>query len=290
VTQQHDDRDAVRHLIELGYVDPQEVALREAAVRRQLEAELQQAISSLKQGRVAEAVAWLERLKVDDAEWAAPHQLLADVYHRSGDWHKAEAELKWLEYHGVESPRLSMAAAGIAIARRQFISALELLEYASHVEPELTGVQTMLGAVLLRSGHFERAAKAFERALAQNADDSRALDGMAALCLHHRDYDDAANWALSAVEKDMQFGLAHYHLGVALTHLNRPTEAVAALEACARADGACIAPFYWLSRIAKQQLHDPVRAIAYREQCRQRLQQRRKRRATSTSQPHQPNT
>jgi len=84
VNPQHDKREAVHHLIELGYVDPQEIALREAAVRRQLEAELQEAISAIKQARIPEAIASLERLKADDPDWIGPHQLLAELHYRAG--------------------------------------------------------------------------------------------------------------------------------------------------------------------------------------------------------------
>ncbi len=278
MNQQRDEHESVRHLIELGYVDPAEVALREAALRSQLEAELQQAIKATEQGRIAEAVASLERLKVDDPTWIAPHPLLAEIHYRSGRRDEAQAELLWLEHHGVENPRLSLWAAGIAIGRREFAAALELLDYAVHVDPALPSVHSTHGNVLLRLGKVDQAQEAFERALVQDGDSIHALDGMAAICLIQGDYEAAADWALSAVEKNIQYSRAHYHLGVALSKLDRPAEALAAFEASSRTDPLRACPYYWMSRIAAQQLHDQERAGNYIAQSRKLLQQRRQRR------------
>jgi tetratricopeptide (TPR) repeat protein len=114
----------------------------------------------------------------------------------------------------------------------------------------------------------------------QNGHDADALDGMAALCLIQGDYEAAADWALSAVEKSMQCSRAHYHLGVALSKIRRPAEALAAYEASLRTDPHRIAPYYWMSRIAMQQLNDRERGENYLAQGRQLLRQRRERRAS----------
>jgi len=275
VNEQRDEHESVRHLTELGYIDPVEVALREAALRRQLEAELQQAITATKQGRVAESVASLERLKVDDPDWIAPHQLLAEIHYRSERHDEAQAELLWLEHHGIENPRLSLLGAGISIARREFGIALELLDYAAHADPALPSVHSTHGNVLLRLGKVERAREAFERAITQNENDAHALDGMATICLIQGDYEAAADWALGAVEKNMQYARAHYHLGVALSKIKRPAEALAAFEAASRKAPQSIAPYYWMSRIATQQLNDRERGENYLAQGRQLLRERR---------------
>jgi tetratricopeptide (TPR) repeat protein len=280
VNEQRDEHEAVRHLIELGYVDPIEVALREAALRRQLEAELQQAITATNQRRVEEAVVSLERLKVDDPHWIAPHQLLAEIHYRSGRWNEAQTELVWLEHHAVENPRLSLLAAELAIVRREFAAALELLEYAGYADPALPSVHSIHGNVLLRLGKTERAYEAFERALVQNGDDAEALDGMSSLCLARGDYEAAADWALSALERNMQCSRAHYHLGVALSKLERPAAALAAFEASSRTDPSRVAPYHWMSHIAKQHLHDQQRADNYRAQGRQLLRQHREQRTS----------
>jgi tetratricopeptide (TPR) repeat protein len=283
VNQATNQLDAVPHLVELGYADPQELALRESALRSQLDAELQQALAAHKQGRAAEVIAQLERLKVDDPSWIAPHQALAEVHFQAGRWRDAQPELIWLEHHAVETPRLSLMTAVMAMNGRDFATALELLDYASYVDPQLVGVHTLHGLVQLRRGRYDDAGAAFERALAQNEADVRALDGMASVRLCQGSFEEAADWALSAVESDSQFARAHYHLGVALTGMDRPIEAIAAFEACARLDPHFAAPFRRLAQVAKGQLHDENRAADYLAQGRRRIRARREMRAAPTS-------
>ena len=79
-----DQDESVRHLVELGYVDPDEIAARDAARRRHLQTQFQQASELHRQGRGQEAVALLETIAADDPDWSPPHQLLAEVYYRAG--------------------------------------------------------------------------------------------------------------------------------------------------------------------------------------------------------------
>lgn len=290
MNQQRDEYESVGHLVELGYVDPQETTLRELAVRQQLEVELQQAIAAIKAGRDADVVAALNRLEVDDPDWIAPHQLLAELHLRAGRFEDAENELKWLEYHAIERPAISLLSARIAVARRHFSEALDLLDYASYVAPELSGVHTLHGIVLLRLGKLELAEQALEKALQQQSTDVRALDAMAAISLRRGDFEDAANWALSAVEADMQFARAHYNLGVSLAKMGRPAEAIAALETCVRIDPNCAAPFRWLATIAGAQPGDDNRATSYRKEGLERLRQRKARRRDSDKGGTRPST
>jgi tetratricopeptide (TPR) repeat protein len=277
--------DAAAHLFELGYVDHQQLSLQEAAVRSQLDIELQQALTAHKQGRVDEAVAMLTRLKADDANWIAPHQALAEVHFQRGHWSEAQQELAWLQHHAVETPRLSFMAAAIAINRRDFKAALDLLDYASFVDPQLAGVHTLYGNVLLRLGRLKDAAVEFENALTENKADFRALDGMASLELRQRDFQGAADWALSALDVEMRFARAHYHLAVALWQMHRLPEAAVAFETCARLDANAIAPFRRLEQLAATQPQGATRAAEYRAQARERIRLRRAQRGSAASAP-----
>ena len=67
---------AVRHLVALGYEDPLEAAMRQAAVERSQRAQLAGAEELLKAGDATRAIAELESMIDDAGDWAAPHQLL----------------------------------------------------------------------------------------------------------------------------------------------------------------------------------------------------------------------
>jgi protein O-GlcNAc transferase len=277
--QERRDRDAsVQHLVELGYVDPDEVAAKQVELRHRLEIELGGALELSSQGQAGAAAAVLERIAGEAPDWAAPHEKLAEIYYSAGCFDNGQVQLDWLAHHGFEDPRLALIAGGIALARRDLPTALEELQYARYVAPHLSSVHTQLGAVLLRMRRWNEAEDAFKEAVQQNPNDARARDGMAAISLMNGEYEVAADWSLRALEQDMQLFNAHYHLGIALSFLNRPVDATLALKTSARIAPTRVAPYYWLSRITKDQLGDSITAARYREQGRAISRQRRRHR------------
>ena len=259
----------------MGYVDPDAVARARAALRRQLEVELHDATKRYTQGNVVEAENLLEKLTVDDPDWITPRQLLAEIHYRTGRLADAQSQLDWLAEHGVEHPRLALVSGAIALTRREFATALDALEYAGHVEPSLPSVHTLLGTVLLRLGRLDSAGQSFQKAVQQNPSDAIAYDGLAAIHVRRGEFEDAANFALESLEHDMQLFGAHYHLGLALANLDRPHEAITALETSAKTNINRAAPYYWLSRIAQKQLGDYVRESHYRATGREVVRRRR---------------
>ena len=277
------DDEAVRHLVALGYVDPDVSGAREAALRRQLEAEFQQALKAYERGDVEQAGRQFEQLIVDDPTWVAPRQLLAEIHYRNGRWNEAQLQLDWLTLHGVEHPRLALITGAIALASRNFATALGALKYAAHVEPTLPSVHTLLGTVFRRLGNLDQAENAFRTALSRNPTDAQALDGLATICVQRHAFADAAELALEALDHDMNMFSAHYHLGIALAHLDRPHDAIVAMETSARLNPSAAAPYYWIEQIAANQQNDPARASQYRE--RGRVIIRRRRQQTRQSEP-----
>jgi tetratricopeptide (TPR) repeat protein len=270
----HDEDESVRHLVALGYVDPGDVAARQAALRSRLDTDLRRAAELFGHGRGQDAVALAGTVAEEDPAWTAPRQVLAEMHYRAGSWDEARIHLEWLEHHGVVTPKLASIVGTMALARRDLATALEELEYAAHVEPGLAGVQSLLGRTLLRLRRWDAAEIALERATEQNPADVHALDGLATVALHRGDAESAAHWALEALDHDMQLARAHYHLGIALVHSNRTEPAIQAFEACQRLDPSRAAPLYWLSRIADQ-LGDTARAATYRERGREVIRRRR---------------
>jgi tetratricopeptide (TPR) repeat protein len=273
-----DDESSVRHLFELGYVDPDDVAARESSRRRQQHAELKTAADLAAGGKLEEAAHLLQSLCANDPNWIAPRQLLVEIYFRARRFREAQAELDWLTYNGVESPRLSLPAGAMALGRRELTSAIELLEYAAHVAPDLPSVHTLLGTALLRAARVVEATEAFQEAIQRNSADARALDGLSAVCLLQAKFDEAADWALQALEQDIKLFDAHFHLGLALARLDRPEDALRALEAGAKVDSTRGAPYRWMAKIARAQLNDPERTDDYIERGHAVVRQRRNRR------------
>ena len=188
---------------------------------------------------------------------------------------RRSAHLEWLDHHGVVSPKLASIVGAMALAGRDVPAALDELEYAAHVEPVLAGVQSLLGTTLLRLRRWEAAEAAFERAIQQNPADTTALDGLAAVALHHGDFEAAAHWALEALEQNMRLFRAHYHLGIALVRLQRIEAAIEAFNACLQLDPTRAVPLYWLAQIAQDHQQDGALAAQYRERARDIIRRRR---------------
>jgi tetratricopeptide (TPR) repeat protein len=128
---------------------------------------------------------------------------------------------------------------------------------------------------LLRLDRLKDADDAFGKSLQRNPLYASSLDGRAAVSLRTGEFESAAEHALNALERDMQLSSAHYHLGVALSFMDRPMEAVTALETAARLEPRRAAPYFWLSRIAQVQLGDDERAREYRGRAKSIIRRRR---------------
>jgi tetratricopeptide (TPR) repeat protein len=270
---------AVRHLVELGYVDPHESRASRAQRRHRLESQLRRAVALINGNRGPEAIDLLSTLLAEDSDWIAPRQLLAELYFSQANLEAAQTHAQWLAHHNIGTPRLALITGAIALQHRDLRGALDDLEYASHVEPLLPRVWSLLGAVQLRLGQSEQAQNSFQRALQHNSTDALALDGLAALALGRKQFEAAADWALKALDCDMRLPHAHYHLGMALAALGRPEPAMHALLACARLEPSRAAPYCQLSRIAGK-LGDRDRASEYRNTARQIIRRRRTRGGT----------
>ncbi len=275
--QQHNES-SIDHLVELGYVDPDEAAAREASRRREQHAEFKKAADYLALNKLAEAAQLLESLCASDPSWVAPRQLLAEVYYRAAQFRDAQTQLDWLTSSGVESPRLALLAGAIALRRREVVLAIELLEYAACVEPELPSVHTLLGTAQLRAGRVNEASASLGEAIRRNAADVRALDGMAAACLRQAIFDEAADWSLRTLEQDMRLFDAHYQSGFGASRTQPARRCAAGLRSRARVDPLRAAPYRWMAKIAREQLNDTERATRYRQQGLEVVRLRRMRR------------
>lgn len=244
--------DVVRHLCELGYVDPSAVAVRNTLVQQQLEAELQKAKKLLAGGAAEEGIRELERLAAEDSAWITPHQLLVELYYRSGRLAEASTHLEWLAEHAVEHPGLSLIRGTVAMARREMGTALEELEYAAYVEPSLPGVYSLLGTAYLRLRRLAEARKSFEQAIDTNDGDAVAYVGLASIALASGECEEAAGLALEALQRDLHSYEGHCRLGLALMRLSRLADATTAFEQAARVNPRRGAAYGWLARIAHE--------------------------------------
>lgn len=266
---------SVQHLFELGYVDPEEVAAKESADQCRREIELNGAISLLDAGQTHQAISALGQLAEEHPDWIRPHERLAEAYYSSNKLNAAQQEIDWLMCHGVEKPQLYFLLGAINFAERDFDLAWEHLRCAGRAGISLPGLHDLAGRTQLHRRDFTAAEIAFQSSLDLNGPSLRALDGLAVVCLQLGRYEEAALNALAALDEEMRYGAAHYHLGVALLHLGKPDEAIHAFKSWAAADPQRSAPYRWMAHVCQEHLKDSTLAASYRRQGRDVVRLRR---------------
>lgn len=274
--------ESVRHLVELGYVDPLESEAKRRADECRRETRQNRARSLLDAKLHDEAIDELQSLKSDFPDWPAIYELLAEAYLQLGQDDLAALELEFLIHRGAESARLYFALGRIAASQRQLDEALLNYHVASCCNSELRGLQLAQGLALLRQRKFELAKAALQQAL-ESEQSHAVLDAMATCCLGLEDYPQAAEYALAALDQNMSFAPAHYHLALALVGLDRAVDAKQALEVSVAIDANFIAPLRWLTRLCREHVGDSAQADVYQGRAREIIRQRRQARQANSA-------
>jgi len=269
--------EAVRHLIALGYIDPPDESVRHAIERTLAENRFNLARSLLDARQPEQAIALLEALARDWPGHPGCNAALFEAYFmagRSADGRRI-ADAMWAR--GYRGPLAQLAMAAVLIAERNAALALQHLEAAERVSPDLPGLCVLAGRAWLRLRQWDRAAAAFDRALRRDGDDESAWHGLACAALGRGDDDRAAECALRAVGLRRDYAEAHYHLGVALTRLDRPHDAETALRQSLWLRPGLLAACARLLDLFEEggALADASRARHYRQQANEILLKRR---------------
>ena len=241
---------AVAHLVALGYSDPLEDAAREHAEQVERETKRNRALSLIDAGEVDAAIDLLQKLMRETPEWMSVGELLAELHLARGDLKGAEARLQANVEQGLESSKMYLLLARIAMARRDMKSAGVHLHVAERIRPTLAGLQLARGIWLLRQKMYDEAADAFRMSLTADGPTAAAEDGLATCALAAGQLDAAVDHALRALDRDPQMASAHYHLGLVLVRMSRQADAVEAFQRAAQVQESRAAPYYWMARLA----------------------------------------
>lgn len=277
--------EAVRHLIELGYVEPPDEDVREAIHRTLADNRFNLARSLLDARQPEGAIEMLEGLVHDRPAHPGYNAALFEAYYAAGQNADGRriAEAMWAR--GFRGPLAHLAMAVVHLAERKIDTALQHLEEAERANPDLPGLHVLSGRAWLRLQQWDRAERAFEQALRHDHDDASAWHGLACAALGSGQYERAAEQALHAVGLRGDYAEAHYHLGVALILLNRPRDAEAALRRCLALRPGLLAAYGRLLDLYGDGglLADPIRARQCRQEANDLILQRQLRRPGATS-------
>ncbi|MBK9421973.1 MAG: alkaline phosphatase family protein [Flavobacteriales bacterium] len=296
------DRESLRQLVDLGYVEDPGEDMEQASVRTVRENRYFLARSYVDGGRHLEALAILEDLFA-----AAPDQLryglqLAQSQLRLARTAEARITLEHTRTARAaahaeerrkmlaapaptvkavaappkdpgpyrEEPALRMLETTVLLAEQRTDEAVALLERMSleHIFGER--VQLRLGNALLKAQQWQRAMLAFERAIAHDVQADHAYYGLGLAHLRNGDAERAAGEFLRCIGLNFHRPFAHYHLGEAYAQLGRYTDSVHAYEVCLKMAPGINKARLHLARLYEEHLNDPDKAKVLRAEVSER--------------------
>jgi len=278
------EREAMRQLEELGYVEPPGEDQRAAVERYSREARFYLARALMSQGRLTEALPDLELLCREVAEQryglrlAACYRELGRVAEMrnvvealTAEHERRRAEEAAAASDGrqaeVAQPRptagLELLWGQLLLAEGREAEALERLHRAERADPRHPMLHLSIGRAYLRRRRWADAERAFARAVAIDPDSAAAHHGLGVAHLRRRRWRLAAASALQAVALRYAFPAAHFHLGEALARLGRYRRAAEAFEVCLAQAPRVRDAHLWLARLYRLRLGDPERAAAH---------------------------
>lgn len=266
---------AIAHLVRLGYTDPLATNAQMRVRQCRWMTIFLQSISEFEAGKCQEAITSLEQCIRDEPDSHLARAALVEVYLRNGSLSSAREQVHWLRFHGNEQPRVYWLAAAIELADRNFSAALSELEGTRRGSFRYPRADVLEGNLWLRLRDLDRARTAFNAAITDAESELSALIGLAATELMSDNAEAAATIALDALAIDMSTSRAHCYLGIALSRLGKPQEALQAFEIWARLEPSAGAPYRWMARICEGQLHNVARANELRHKARGIVRKRR---------------
>ena len=256
-------REAMRQLVELGYVDPEGGTGATASAQAARDSAFNLGRVYLSTGRPHLAVAEFETAYYGE-QGGLPYYgfWLVQAYsavHRLDDAEALALELKMKDPSLAES--LDALRAEVAILDKRPEDALELLK--AH---PVVSVETALrsATALLALDRFEEAERIYIKILDRDPDSARAHHGRAKVAIGEQRYDDAWDHALEAVSRLYHYPEAHYHLGVALARLGWLERAEQAFLVALNQNPRLTRAHQWLRWMYEGPLNQPERASRHK--------------------------
>ena len=256
-------QEAIRQLVELGYIDPTAQFGVQAAKQAAIDSAFNLGRVYLSTGRPALAVESFQ-----DAYDGSPSSLpyyglwLAQAYVRAQRYEDAGTLVRDLtQRDSTLKDAGAVILAEVALAQGRAEDALDALRSSS--SNTLTHLLKK-GTALLALHRFDEADDAFQTVLDSDPDNVLGHHGRAKVAIGQRRYQDAWHHALEAVSRTYHYPEAHFHLGVALARTGWLERAEQAFLVALSQNPTLGRARWWLAQMYDGPLNRPEDAAAQR--------------------------
>lgn len=253
--------EALRQLVELGYIEEPDEDIEKAISKTLEEAKYNLSRTYLGLRRFQEAIPILEDLFGTNQQDIRFNLDLLRCYIELKKFDQARELINNIDTLKEGSrPSVDLLKGMLLIYEKKYDEAITLLQSVEKANPGFPNLQTNLGNVYLKSGMFNEAVQAYRNAI--NFDDGNvgAYRGLAICHLRLKKYEEAAEYALSAIGLFFNMPLAHYHLGEALFYLKKYQESAQAFELSLKMAENLYKARLRLVKIYRDHLNEPAKA------------------------------
>ena len=267
--------EAVRHLVDLGYVDPGDDGARREVRRVIDDNDFNLARALIDARQPTRAIELLEALVRRRPDCAAYAHTLFEAWYMAGRTADCRRMVEAAWARGERGAAVQLAMGAVELADRRAESALKYLAAAERDDAALPALHVTAGRAYARLRRWELAERAFSTAARRDAGNAAAWHGLATAALALDRNEQAAEHALRAVGLRGDYPEAHYHLGVALARLGRPTDSAAALRRALALRPAMLAAMARLVELYEGPLAETARARQLRRDAQEVMLRRR---------------
>ena len=205
----------------------------------------------------------------DDEHLAILH---AHALYATGELDRCRDVLSGFEQSTEPPPMADVLLGFLAFLEGRTEETLERLARAEESGVRLPRLHHEIGSAYLQMQQWEKAVRAYRRALEIDGGEARTRDGLASALLELDRPEEAAKEALHAIWLAHDLAPAHFHLGAALARIGERARAIEAFETCLSLDEKAAGAHLWLARLYESGAMDLEKALAHRAKAREILE------------------